>query len=502
MKTFISSLILLASMLGTTTVFAQAKPVKEWTVLVYLNGDNDLYQFGFLNIAQMEALGSTDQVNVVVQFDHEKQGVPTQRLYITKNARPVQGKVTSQEVGILGETDMGNPKTFAEFLAWGVQNYPAKKYAVIVWNHGNGWQGVSYDDNPVSHLTMPELRMGLESMNGLIAQQRGMRSRGPQIELLNFDACIMSTLEVAYELRDTAKYLVGSQFNEPGEGENYTAFLTPLVAKPTMAGRELSEVLVYQYSLNYKLHTDINYAAIDLSRVSNFVTQFNAAVGVTNASPSKNAIKNAYGTGSFDLVTGLNNARTAAGADTKATTALDALISLYGYPKEGVERPATNSNRRQEKMVQGFTLTRNALSEVYFRASTNGQWQKQLMQLGAGGKYQVTFAKRPTQYYVVSAATGSRQEKIAVREALTTVVREDANPIVFHNQFPETSPLIADSYSLYTKGAHGMTLWSLAGMMSARNPSTQRFGLDMLSLYKELLFAQKGAPNWTSFFGL
>tara|TARA_B110001454_G_scaffold218991_1_gene248982 strand:+ start:15079 stop:16578 length:1500 start_codon:yes stop_codon:yes gene_type:complete len=499
LKTLLTTLLFAVAFFNFNQASAQNNQVKEWTVLVYLNADNDLYRFGFLNMAQMEAIGSTAGMNVVVQFDPEPAGQPTTRYFVTKSPNPVNGKITSQVLEQLPETDMGNPKTLSDFLVWGVQKYPAKKYAVIVWNHGNGWQGVSYDDNPRSHLTMPELRGGFETMNMAIAQQRGARNRGPQIDLVNFDACIMSALEVGYELKDVAKFMVGSQFNEPGEGENYTLFLAPMAAKPAITPRELAEVMVYQYSLNYKGRSGINYAAVDLSRINNFVAGFNQTVGVTSASPNKAKIKNAYGSGSFDLVTGLNNARAAAGTDANATNALDQMIAAYGYPKEGIERAVPNM--RESFASAGLTVSRFKPSQVNFKTSVNGQWQQAPMVLGANGQYEYKFQRRPAQYYVVSAG-GTRGREVAVRDALTTVLRDDANPIVFHNQFPETSPLIADSYTLQTKGAHGMTLFSLAGMMSARNPSTARFGTDMLSQYKELLFARNGAPNWTAFFGL
>ena len=247
MKKIVTTWLLAIAFFNTSPSWAQNQ-MKEWTILVYLNANNNLYRFGFLNMAQMEAIGSTAGINIVVQFDPEPKGQPTTRYFVTKNSNPVQGQITSQVLEQLPETDMGNPKTLSDFLVLGVQKYPAKKYAVIVWNHGNGWQGVSYDDNPQSHLTMPELRAGFESMNAAIAQQRQVRSREPQIDLVNFDACIMSALEVGYELKDVAKYMVGSQFNEPGEGENYTLFLNPMAAKPTITPRELAEIMVYNYS--------------------------------------------------------------------------------------------------------------------------------------------------------------------------------------------------------------------------------------------------------------
>ena len=46
----------------------KSKAEKEWTFLLYLNGNNNLDSFGKLNINQMEAAGSSDAVNLVVQW--------------------------------------------------------------------------------------------------------------------------------------------------------------------------------------------------------------------------------------------------------------------------------------------------------------------------------------------------------------------------------------------------------------------------------------------------
>jgi hypothetical protein len=44
-------------------------PMREWTVLGYLAGDNNLDGAAVEDINEMEVVGSTDQVNVVVQVD-------------------------------------------------------------------------------------------------------------------------------------------------------------------------------------------------------------------------------------------------------------------------------------------------------------------------------------------------------------------------------------------------------------------------------------------------
>lgn len=499
LNALIISMLLAYSQLG----FAQTTPMKEWTFLVYINADNNLYPFASLNMAQMEKVGSSAGVNVVVQLDPEPKNMPTTRYFITQNPKPVQGKITSKVLENLPETDMGNPQTLADFLVWGVKNFPAKKYAVIVWNHGNGWQGISYDDNPRTYLTMPMLRKGLEVMNAAVAQQRGVsRLTTPAIDILNFDACLMSTLEVAYEVKSVAKYLVGSQFLEPGEGENYTSFLQPLTAKPQMDPKELAEIMVYQYALNYQNENDdINYSAIDLSRVAQFTAQFDQTTKVLSGSSLKGQIKKAFGSVSFDLISGLNSARKVAAADTNATAALDQVIQSYGYPAEGIYRGLIKNG---EAAAALNVVERSYPSDVYYRYNTSGNWVRGKLNPNSLGQYQFVFPNgKPRQYFVVASKNlrvGNRE--IAAQEALSTYLRDGKDPIIYHNQFPITSPLIADAYTRATRGAHGMTLYSLAGMMAQNDPSSRPAGAEVLKQYKLLSFATVGAPQWTSFFGL
>ena len=504
-KIFIAMIVLLFAQIGATQT---GNNLKEWTFLVYLNADNNLYPFSYLNLQQMEKVGSSAGVNVVAQFDPEPKNLATTRYLITQNPNPIKGKVTSQVLQQLPETDMGNPQTLADFLTWGVKTFPAKKYAVVIWNHGNGWQGVSYDDNPRTYLSMPMLRKGLEAMNVAISQQRGSaRAVGSQIDLINFDACLMSTLEVAYELKDVAKYLVGSQFLEPGDGENYTSFLQPLVAKPQMDGKELAEIMVYQYALNYQNdNSDINYAAIDLSRVTQFTTLFDQASKMLNVSAAKPQIKKAFGSTSFDLITGLTAAKKAATSDANAVAALDQVLQSYGYPAEGVFRGklgGTGSFANNEAMLSLNSVTRTYPSDVYYRYAVNGNWAKGKLAANAMGEYQFVFPNgKPKQYFVVAQKNlrvGFKE--IAAQEALSTYLKDGQDPVIYHNQFPATSPLVADAYTRGTRGAHGMTLYSLAGMMAQNNSATSQAGSEILKQYKQLSFATVGAPQWTGFFG-
>ena len=128
------ALLLLATM-GT------ARAEKEWTIMVYCAADNDLAPFGLIDINEMEMVGSTDDVNIIVQFDgseeYSPEAVGSCRYYVTKDTD--MQTIKSPVVENLGEVDMGAKKTFVEFLEWGVTKYPAKKQLVVLWNHGSGW---------------------------------------------------------------------------------------------------------------------------------------------------------------------------------------------------------------------------------------------------------------------------------------------------------------------------------------------------------------------------
>ena len=61
-------LVALAAPLAPATV-AQAQGLAAWTVLVYLDADNNLEREAIDDFLEMSAVGSSADVNIVVQFD-------------------------------------------------------------------------------------------------------------------------------------------------------------------------------------------------------------------------------------------------------------------------------------------------------------------------------------------------------------------------------------------------------------------------------------------------
>src|SRR5215813_10933855 len=108
-------------------------PKKSWTFMVYMAGDNNLDPNALQDLREMKRVGSTAAVNVVAQLDRAS-GHASQRYYLRKG-----GKVSADAVASLGKVNTGDPKKLVDFITWGVKGYPADHYALILWNHGQGW---------------------------------------------------------------------------------------------------------------------------------------------------------------------------------------------------------------------------------------------------------------------------------------------------------------------------------------------------------------------------
>ena len=114
-----------------------------WTFMVYLDGDNNLESTGIDDFLEMASIGSNSAINIVVQFDRIDgcdtsygDWTTTKRFHITSGMTPTADNALED----LGELNHGDPQTLIDFIDWAKTNYPAEKYALILWNHGGGWR--------------------------------------------------------------------------------------------------------------------------------------------------------------------------------------------------------------------------------------------------------------------------------------------------------------------------------------------------------------------------
>src|SRR5215510_7905000 len=136
-----------------------AKSGKQWTVMVYLAGDNNLDAASLADLAEMKKVGSTDEVDVVAELDRQGAGIGTKRYHLQKGT-----PLAKDAVEDLGETDTGDPAVLKSFLMWGIKNYPAEKYLVVLWNHGAGW-----DDTDIYRTARSAMGLGIRRRDQIVA---------------------------------------------------------------------------------------------------------------------------------------------------------------------------------------------------------------------------------------------------------------------------------------------------------------------------------------------
>lgn len=274
----------------------ETSELPEWTVMVYADADDDvLEQDIWFDVNEMELVGSTPQMNVIVQldraegaFDGDGDWTDTRRLYINQDQD--LNAITSPIIESIGEADMGSPQTLEEFLIWSIQKYPAKKYAVIMSDHGGGWTFGWTDLASGSGMRMSEITAAMEH----VQQSMG----GQKFEVIGFDACLMGMVEVYGQLYPYTNYMVASEEAIPSEGLAYAAWLYRLAQNPVMDGRGLSEAIVSTYIvedtiLNLRNSTDeiaeveagTTLSAIESARmpdVINSMNQFISTIAVVD----------------------------------------------------------------------------------------------------------------------------------------------------------------------------------------------------------------------------
>ncbi|HEU5087961.1 MAG TPA: clostripain-related cysteine peptidase [Roseiflexaceae bacterium] len=282
-----------------------------WTVLVYLDGDNDLEQEALGDFTEMATVGSSDDLHIVVQFDRidssedwdaatygDWSGV--KRFRIERGKRPVK----SNQVADLGERNMGDPKTLSDFLTWGITTYPAQHYALIFWDHGASWPGVASDDTSDGDmLTLPELAQALADSS--------KRTGVEKLDLIGFDACLMGQIDVMQAIAPYGNVAIGSADLEPGEGWAWNAWLADVAKRPPGDGMALAPSIIKSFTAFYKQEDDpsVTLAAFDLTRMSQMTDQLDtlADAMITSMPTSYKAIAKArsmvaeYASGDEDI---------------------------------------------------------------------------------------------------------------------------------------------------------------------------------------------------------
>jgi hypothetical protein len=259
--------------------FSHAK--KPLTFLVYIAADNNLYQFIEDDLGEMQRIGSENEyINILVYLNTRRPGENkvSQKLLVHQGYVEQYGKDKCY--------DSGSEETLFRACKWAAKHFPSDHFALVLWDHGSGslnrvlgdtitqdtWlarsinnnRSVCYDDTTGNYLTDIKLHHAL----GRFCREC---RQGRMIDIVAFDACLMSCIEVAYAVSPFAQFMVASQQTIPGEGYGYDYALTR-AAQGETDPYTLVQTMVSAYDNEYNNITgDYTLAAIDLGNLKSLI---------------------------------------------------------------------------------------------------------------------------------------------------------------------------------------------------------------------------------------
>lgn len=254
--------------------------------MVYMIGDYaNLDNNGFADLKEMKKAGSTSEVSILAQFSRGVKDRPTKRYHLTKASN--EGHLIGDVVADLGRVETSSSETLTDFICWAVENFPASHYMLVMWGHGNG-----ADDDRIPPATRPIYRpednVGNQALQGETpnpADSRGIamgytvvdgqtvdfldscrfkkaltaatQSMGHKIDILGMDACLMSGIEVCYQVREAVSLMVAPEGFAPLDGWPYDEILSELVRQPSMEPTQLARLIVKRYLSSYVDYEDV-----------------------------------------------------------------------------------------------------------------------------------------------------------------------------------------------------------------------------------------------------
>ncbi len=210
----------------------KVKADKEWTLLMYWDADNSLEFCTEFALSKWEqSLPTNEKVNIVALID-----------ILSMDGVWIYDIVDGERrlVDTWPELNTSDPESLEDFVVYGMGKFPARKTMLVVQDHGYGWRGTCQDE------TNGDTLMPVDGLADALRDAKA-QSKGKSVDIVAFDACQMATIEVAYELRDVAPYMLASQSMVPFDGLPYEMLIGKLWENPGMSPAELASMIVHDY---------------------------------------------------------------------------------------------------------------------------------------------------------------------------------------------------------------------------------------------------------------
>lgn len=207
---------------------------KEWTVIMYLNGSNEL-AIEMENTFKQLCKINKSNVNIVIQLS--KAPIDLVRTIRRDDSSYAEDWTGTRRYSIINGNleivqsneyiNMADYRNLYDFIKWAANKFPAKRYMVSISGHGFIVASLSDLCGKEPYIMgMYEMCTAINNLKNII-----------DIDILILDICNMNTIELIYELGkekvNVVKYIMTYINNGPLEGMDYNYIIQKIDDEPT-----------------------------------------------------------------------------------------------------------------------------------------------------------------------------------------------------------------------------------------------------------------------------
>ena len=207
---------------------------KEWTVIMYLNGSNEL-AIEMENTFKQLCKINKSNVNIVIQLS--KAPIDLVRTIRQDDSSYAENWTGTRRYSIINGKleivqsneyiNMADYRNLYDFIKWAANKFPAKRYMVSISGHGFIVASLSDLCGKEPYIMgMYEMCTAINNLKNII-----------DIDILILDICNMNTIELIYELGkekvNVVKYIMTYINNGPLEGMDYNYIIQKIDDEPT-----------------------------------------------------------------------------------------------------------------------------------------------------------------------------------------------------------------------------------------------------------------------------
>ena len=241
--------------------------LKKRTIMMYIVGSNLEYDAkivtGELNAFDANKI-NTDENNILIYTGGTKKWFNF--ISNEENAIYLFDKNGFNKLESQSKLNMGSPDTLSSFMKYAYENYPAKDYYLVIYDHGGAVDGAVYDDFSGDNLKLSDLSSALKN---------SPFNSNNKLSAVMFRTCLNGSIEMANIMEPYAKYLVASE--EVSWGKNpYSVLSFVNNLKSSDNGLDVGKKFVDEYTHQMKQIDKLNmltytYSIIDLSKLSTLI---------------------------------------------------------------------------------------------------------------------------------------------------------------------------------------------------------------------------------------